>query len=114
MKIINKSPNIKIYVGENMYDNNKLYNIVSNKSIFFHLKDFSSSHVYLESENKINDIDFEIIDECCKLVKKHSSRNKNKSAMVMYCEKNNINPTNNIGEIEIINNKKVFYYIVEN
>lgn len=112
MKII-QSEKYKLYLGENMYDNNKLYSIVPNTCIFFHLKDFSSCHLYLEIDININYIDFETIDHCCSLVKKHSCRNKNKSAMVMYCEKKNIKTTKNIGEVEIINDKKVFYYIVE-
>ena len=113
MKIINISENTKIYIGENMYDNHKLYNITQNDSIFFHLKDFSSCHLYLQSDCKINQIEFELLDQCCKLVKKHSCRNKHKSAMVMYCDKTNIKQSKNIGEVEILNDKKVFYYIVE-
>lgn len=115
MKIIEYNTIFKIYVGENMYDNDKLFKTMSDKSIFFHLKDFSSSHVYLQKDNKINinDLDFETIDNCCKLVKKHSCRNKNDSAMVMYCEKLNLKKGKEIGEVEILNNKKVYYYIVE-
>jgi len=113
MKTITILENIKIYIGENMYDNHKLYNIVPNNTVFFHLKDFSSSHLYLQCDQKINEIDFELLDKCCNLVKKHSCRNKNKSAMIMYCEKSNIKQSKNIGEVEILNDKKVYYYVVE-
>jgi len=114
MKLI-ETDHYKIYIGENMYDNNKLFDIMDNQTIFFHLKDFSSSHVYLCSNEKIyiKNLDFEIIDKCCKLVKKHSSRNKNNTAMVMYCEKKNLKKGNQIGEVEIIKEKNVFYYIAE-
>jgi len=33
--------------------------------------------------------------------------------MIMYCEKSNIKQSKNIGEVEILNDKKVYYYVVE-
>jgi len=35
MKTINILENTKIYIGENMYENHKLYNIVPNNTVFF-------------------------------------------------------------------------------
>ena len=65
-----------IYVGENKYDNDYMYKKIPENSIFFHLNDLSSAHVYITFSDKIENIDIKLVEQCCFLTKKHSKANK--------------------------------------
>lgn len=112
MKTFISSTQSEIFIGENMSDNDKMFRLFDKKYIFFHLNDFSSAHAYIVHDN-INSIPHELIEEVGKLIKHYSKVKNRERAMIFYTLKSNLKKTDKVGEVEIINPKLIYYYIVE-
>lgn len=73
----------KFYVGQNSSENDKLFEIMPNNSIWFHLDSKSSSHVYCVTNGKLTK---EHIKKGSQLVKSWSKKNDK----VIYVSKSNL------------------------
>ena len=93
---------VKVYVGQSDKDNHEL--VIKSKSIYywFHLKNFPSPHVVIETSNPTK----QQLYYCANLVKKHSKQKNVYSIYVEYTQIKNLRPTKQIGSVILKNTPK--------
>merc|ERR1712166_393823 len=78
------NPKVVIYMGKDKFENEDLIKYhFSDEDIWFHVADLSSAHVYLRipgGVEKYSDIEPDLIEEMCQLVKANSIEGGKKAA----------------------------------
>lgn len=95
-----------IYVGRNSVENNEVtFKIADNNDLWFHIKDYTGSHIIVKNHN-MND---EIIDYCAKLAKKYSSAENENKSIVDYTLKKYVKKIkgSNLGNVTYTNQKSL-------
>jgi predicted ribosome quality control (RQC) complex YloA/Tae2 family protein len=89
----------KYYIGENSRENDEIYKIVPNNSIWFHLDQGPSSHVYLVFDKKISRTE---LKQGAMFVRQYSKG----QGRVIYLEKKYIKLIGG-GQVEMLKDPKI-------
>ncbi len=110
---------VKIKYGKNAKENWNLIDESSSDDLWFHIDDYPSTHVILEYDENIKEVELEkYINECVELCiektpKIKSYKPKIKSVKVIYSKVENIKKGKSVGEVIILNHKLVKSKIVK-
>ena len=95
-----------IYIGKNNRQNDYIVSkLAKDEDLWFHTKDCAGSHVLLKGNNPPE----ELILECAKLAKQHSSGGKSSKIGVIYTKRKNLKkpPKANLGYVTYKNEKEI-------
>lgn len=101
-----------IYYGKDKYENEELIKYGFPIDVWFHADNLSSRHVYVRLPEGvgIDDIDADVLNEVCQLVKDGSKEGRKKPKIsVCYTMWENLKKTSNmeIGEVGFVDDKKI-------
>ena len=110
---------IKIKYGKNAKENWNLIDESSSDDLWFHIDDYPSTHVILEYDENIKEVELEkYINECVELCVEKTPKIKSyvpkiKSVKVIYSKVENIKKGKSVGEVIILNHHLVKSKIVK-
>ena len=109
IKFPNINANVIYYIGQNAQDNFDIIDISSPKDIWFHLKDYSSSHVIAKMEEGINKRQkLTIIKKGASLCKQYTnSVKKMKNIEFIYTTIDNLTKLDKPGLVNALNTKTI-------
>ena len=104
---------VKIKYGKNAKENWNLIDESSRDDLWFHIDDYPSTHVILEYNENIKEVELEkYINECVELCIEKTPKIKSyvpkiKSVKVIYTKVENIKKGKSVGEVIILNHHLV-------
>lgn len=102
------NPAFKLYIGMNSHQNDQIIKLAREEDLWFHVHNCAGSHVLLrvEAGQKVTD---EIIFECAKLAKEHSSAKLSSKIGVIYTKAKNLKkpPAAPLGYVIYKNEKEI-------
>jgi predicted ribosome quality control (RQC) complex YloA/Tae2 family protein len=104
MKII-KEDDITICLGENATENSYLVKTSSPMFTWMHLDSFPSGHVIVQA----TDPSSKILNLAARLCLEHTKYRRQRNIKVSYCLVENLRPTNVLGEVEYVSQRKTKY-----
>ena len=109
---------VKIKYGKNAKENWNLIDESSDDDLWFHIDDYPSTHVILEYNENIKEVELEkYINECVELCVEKTPKIKNNKNItkvkVIYSKVENIKKGKSVGEVIILNHHLVKSKIVK-
>lgn len=97
-----------IVIGTSAKENWEIIDNASETDIWFHLDDYSSSHVILKTNNyKLKEFNKQTFIYCAHLCKQHSKYKNQKNIEIIYTQIKNIKKGDIIGSVIVNNSKKL-------
>jgi predicted ribosome quality control (RQC) complex YloA/Tae2 family protein len=97
----------EIFIGRNKEENWDLIDVSQQTDIWFHVANAPSSHIFLKTEESVNNIPKQVIKRCACLCKSYSSSASVKKCEIIYTTVSNIQKGEHVGEVIAQNTKKI-------
>jgi predicted ribosome quality control (RQC) complex YloA/Tae2 family protein len=102
---INANKHLIYHIGKNAKDNWTIFDNALPSDYWFHLDEYPSCHIIVETDT---DIHIDTIKYCAKLCKLHSKKHNDKNIGVIYTQIKNIKKSKQIGSVIAKNTKIIF------
>jgi predicted ribosome quality control (RQC) complex YloA/Tae2 family protein len=103
----NESGEWQIIIGRNKDENWQIIDNACPSDIWFHVTDIPSCHVILKTDEKLRNIEKDVLKRCALLCKMNSKAKTLNKCSVMYTEIENIKKTKIVGEVIAKNYKEI-------
>lgn len=89
----------KVWIGQNAQDNWDIIKQANKHDIWFHVENYSSSHVILRLEDKKEKPTKQLLMECASICKEHSKYKNHPDIKICYTTIDNVSKGETVGSV---------------